>query len=214
MRLRVGLTGGIGSGKTVVGARFAQRGALLIDADRLARDAVAPGGEAFRRIVERWPQALTADGGLDRAALARIVFADPTERAALNAIVHPLVRASGRRLESEAAPNQIVVQEVPLLFETGFERRCDATVLVVADPQTRIARVAARSGLSPGEVERRMSAQIEPAIARERATFTIENDGTLADLNAAADRVWDRLLAIPPSAGRTPPAKPPGSAEI
>jgi len=201
VRLRVGLTGGIGSGKTVVGERFEHNGALLIDADALARQAVAPGSEGLRAVLARWPAVAGPDGDLDRAALAHIVFADGAAREELNAIVHPAVRALGERIEASATQDRIVVHEVPLLFETGFDRRCDATVLVVAPEALRIARVQARSGLAPEEIERRMRAQIDPALACGQATFVIENAGTLEELRAATDRVWERLEGLRSEAG-------------
>lgn len=197
MRLRVGLTGGIGSGKSEVGKVFVALGALLIDADSLARDAVAPNGEGLRRIAARWPDVLAADGSLDRTALANVIFTDPVARDAVNAIVHPIVRARAAELEAAARPDEVVVHEVPLLFEAGFYKQCDANVLVVADAEARVARVAARSGFSPDDILRRMAAQIDPAEARRLATYTIENNGTLADLHAATARVWRALLLAP-----------------
>src|SRR5580704_434423 len=116
MRLRVGLTGGIGSGKTTAGRMLADLGALVIDADELAREAVAAGSPGFERVVARWPGVRAPDGTLDRAALAAIVFADPGERVALNAILHPVVRALAATREAAAGEDQIVVHEVPLLF--------------------------------------------------------------------------------------------------
>jgi dephospho-CoA kinase len=196
VRLRVGLTGGIGSGKTEVGAVFASLGALVIDADELAREAVAPGSEGLRRIAERWPRAIAADGSLDRGTLAAIVFADADARRELNAIVHPVVRALAARRDASAGADQIVVQDVPLLFESGLDETCDATVLVIADERARIARTMARSDLSQAEVQRRMRAQIDPAQAQSRATFTIRNDGSFDDLRAEARRVWEALNAM------------------
>lgn len=193
MRLRVGLTGGIGSGKSEVGRIFGALGALLIDADALSRDAVAPKSDGLSRIAARWPHVLAADGSLDRAALADVIFADPNARDEVNAIVHPIVRARAAELEAGARPDQIVVHEVPLLFEAGFYKQCDANVLVTADAETRIARVMERSRLSREEILRRMAAQIDPAEARRLATYTIENDGTLADLRDATERVWEAL---------------------
>jgi dephospho-CoA kinase len=206
MRLRVGLTGGIGSGKTTAGRMLADLGALVIDADELAREAVAAGSPGFERVVARWPGVRAPDGTLDRAALAAIVFADPGERVALNAILHPVVRALAATREAAAGEDQIVVHEVPLLFETGFDRLCDATVLVTAERAHRILRAAARSGLTVAEVERRMDAQIEPAEARDRATVTVDNDGTLGDLRASIADVWGLLLAIPAEPFRNRPA--------
>jgi dephospho-CoA kinase len=193
VKLRVGLTGGIGAGKSEVGRVFARLGAVVIDADQLARMAVEPGTPGFELIAKRWPQAIGADGSLDRAALAAIVFADATSREELNAIVHPAVRILGVTLEAAAGPEQIVVHDVPLLFEAGFYRACDANVLVVADKETRIGRLIARSNLDPVEIERRMAAQIEPQRAIELADYTIDNDGTIEALGAAAAEVFADL---------------------
>jgi len=202
MRLRVGLTGGIGSGKSEVASILGSFGALVIDADALAREAVAAGSAGLGLIAAAWPGAISADGTLDRAALARIVFHDSAARDALNAIVHPEVRRLGAEREASAGPDQIVVHDVPLLFEGGFYRQCDANVLVVADKATRIARIVARNGLDPADVERRMSAQIDPDRARELADYVIPNDGTIAALHDATREVYDDLLERIPTASR------------
>jgi dephospho-CoA kinase len=193
MRLRVGLTGGIGSGKSEVARILAGLGALVIDADALAREAVAPGSRGLERIAEKWPAAIALDGTLDREALAAIVFRDGGARDELNAIVHPEVRRRGAEREASAGPEQVVVHDVPLLFEAGFYRFCDANVLVVAEAETRIGRVVARTGFTPQEVERRMKAQIDPERARELADYTIENDGTIAALAQATADVFEDL---------------------
>ena len=202
MRLRVGLTGGIGSGKSEVARVFADLGALIVDADALARDAVAPGSAGLARIAERWPAAIAADGSLDRAALAAIVFADGSARDDLNGIVHPEVRRLGALAEAAAAPDRIVVHDVPLLFEGPFYRQCDANVLVVADEETRMARIVARSGFSPEDVKRRMAAQIDPDRARELADYTIENEGTIDALGVAVREVYDDLCSRLPAVSR------------
>ncbi|MBD5654251.1 MAG: dephospho-CoA kinase [Candidatus Eremiobacteraeota bacterium] len=209
MRLRVGLTGGIGSGKSEVGKVFAELGAFVIDADALAREAVARGTAAHRAIAERWPRALGANGDLERAVLADIVFRDRAARDELGAIVHPEVRRLGAERELAAGPEQIVVHDVPLLFEAGFYRRCDASVLVVADPQTRVERIVARSGLDPEETRRRMNAQIDPERARELADYTIDNDGTVGALRDAVRDVFEDLLLRVPAVSR--PSSPKAS---
>ena len=163
---------------------------------------MAPGTSAHRRIAERWPQALGPSGDLERAALANIVFRDSAARDELAAIVHPEVRRLGAECEAEAGPEQLVVHDVPLLFEGGFYRRCDATVLVVADRSTRVGRVVARSGLDPAEIERRMNAQIDPERARELADYTIDNDGTVGALHDAVREVFDDLQLRVPTASR------------
>ncbi len=193
-KLRVGLTGGIGSGKSAVAAIFAERGATVIDADVLARDVVAPGTEGLRDIAAAWPEAIGADGALDRAALAAVVFADETARAQLNAITHPRVRARAYALECEA-PDGIVVHVVPLLFEGQFSRACDRTVAVIAPDEARIARVIARDATRREAVERRMAAQIDPSEARACADYVVENDGDLDDLRERAIAVYEALQA-------------------
>jgi len=191
-KLRVGLTGGIGSGKSVVAAIFAELGATVIDADVLAREVVAPGSDGLREIAATWPGAIGRDGALDRAALAAIVFANDAERARLNAITHPRVRARADALE-RAAPDGIVVHVVPLLFEGEFWRRCDRTVVVIAPEDVRIARVVARDAVEREAVERRMAAQIAPGLARERADYVLENGGDLGGLRERAHAVYEAL---------------------
>jgi len=170
MRLRVGLTGGIGSGKSEVARLFAGFGALVIDADALARAALAPGSPGLGRVAARWPEAIGPNGELDRAALAAIVFRDGGARDELNAIVHPEVRRLGAELEATAGADQIVVHDVPLLFEAGFYRQCDATVLVVAEKDTRVGRIVARNGLSPEEVVARLESVVRAKMADQPHT--------------------------------------------
>jgi dephospho-CoA kinase len=192
-KLRVGLTGGIGSGKSAVAALFGERGAAVIDADVLAREVVAAGSDGLREIGARWPQAIGAGGELDRAAMAEIVFADDAARAQLNAITHPRVRARASELERKA-PDGLVVHVIPLLFEGDFWRSCDRTVLVAAPAEVRIARVVARDATERAAVERRMAAQIDPALARSRADYVVENDGDLGDLRERSTEVYDALV--------------------
>jgi len=193
VRLRVGLTGGIGAGKTEVARIFGELGALVIDADEMARLAVAPGSEGLEQIRARWPQVIAADGTLDRPALAALTFDDAATREALNAMVHPLVRKLAAEREAHAKPHQIVVHDVPLLFESGFCDQCDANVVVVAPPELRIERVQARSNLSRDKIERRMAAQIDPQDARKRADYVIENDGSLEHLRERTRAVYQTL---------------------
>ena len=190
---RVGLTGGIGAGKSAVADVWRERGAAVVDADVLAREAVAPGTRGLGEIALRWPQVIAADGTLDRAALARIVFADESERAVLNGIVHPRVRALARARDSEAPDGALLVHVVPLLFEGEYWRTVDATVVVIAPDEERIARVMARDALDRASILERMRAQIAPAEARRRATYAIDNDADLATLRARANEIYDRL---------------------
>ncbi len=202
MRIRVGLTGGIGAGKTEVAKIFAALGALVINADSLAREALAPGGAILERIALRHPGAVAPDGTLDRAALAAIVFRDESAREAVNAMVHPYVRERAFALEREATADQIVVHEVPLLFEAGFYHFCDANIVVIADDVMREERVAARSGFAPDDIRRRMRAQIDPSRACELADYTIVNDDSLAALQDAVRDVFDDLQTRLPTRSR------------
>ncbi len=192
-KLRVGLTGGIGSGKSAVASVFHEHGATVIDADVLAREVVAAGSDGLREIAARWPEAIGDGGELDRAAMASIVFADGAARTELNAITHPRVRARAAELEREA-PDGLVVHVIPLLFEGDFWRSCDRTVLVAAPDEVRIARVVARDATERAAVERRMAAQIDPALARARADYVVENDGDLDELRERSRRVYQALI--------------------
>jgi dephospho-CoA kinase len=191
--VRVGLTGGIGAGKSAVARLFADWGATVIDADRLARDAVAPGSSGAAAIAARWPHVMTPAGEIDRAALSRIVFADPAQRAQLNEIVHPRVREAAAAREAQLPPGALVIHEVPLLFEGDFWRTLDANIVVIAPPAIRIARVIARDGVGAADVEARMAAQIDPQAAVALADFVIDNDGDAARLAERARRVFAAL---------------------
>lgn len=191
--MRVGLSGGIGAGKSLVASYFAEYGALVIDADRSAREALDPRTAGLARVGDRWPETIV-DGRLDRPALAARVFSDAAALAELNAIVHPFVRERAAQLEASAGPGQLVVHDVPLLFEAGFYLRCDANVVVVAERETRIVRIVARNGWTRDEIDRRMRAQIDPDRAIELADYTIVNDGTLDALRSESREVYDDLL--------------------
>jgi len=191
--LRVGLTGGIGSGKSEVARILRGLGANIVDADALAREVVAPGTPGFAEVASRWPE-VVRDGQLDRAALATIVFSDARELAALNAIVHPRVRARAEEIERDLGDG-INVHVVPLLFEGDYWKACDVTVVVVAPREQRIARVMTRDGTGIDDIERRMAAQIDPHDASRRADYTIKNDGSLSDLEKATAEVWASLQA-------------------
>ena len=192
--LRLGLTGGIGSGKSEVARVFALRGALVIDADALAREAVAAGSEGLHAVAALWPNVMGADGTLDRAALAQIVFNDNRARECLNATIHPYVRRRASEIEAGALPRQLIVHEVPLLFETEYDRLVDATLVVIAPQAQRISRVMQRDSVSEAHVRARIAAQIAPADARARATYVIENDAGLEQLLERANAMYDRVL--------------------
>jgi dephospho-CoA kinase len=194
--VRVGLTGGIGAGKSAVSAILSDLGAFIVDTDVIAREVVAPNSDGLREIARVWPQAVRG-GALDRGALADVVFADPTARERLNGLLHPHIRRIAFEREGRAKPGQLVVHVVPLLFETGYDRLVDKSVLVVAPLEQRIARIVARDKLDEARVRARMAAQIEPDRARGVADFVIENDGNLNHLRERTAAVYAALEGTP-----------------
>jgi dephospho-CoA kinase len=195
--LRIGLTGGIGSGKSTVARLLAERGAEVIDADVLAREVVAPGTPGLAAVVEAFgPRVLTADGALDRPALAVVVFGDPDARARLDGIVHPLVRARARELIAAMPPDAVVVQDIPLLVETGQAGSFDLVLVVEADVGTRVARLVDR-GLPEEDARARIAAQATDEQRRAVADVVLDNSGSTADLAAQVDRFWADRVASP-----------------
>ncbi|MCM0674418.1 dephospho-CoA kinase [Micromonospora phytophila] len=193
--LMVGLTGGIGSGKSAVAARLAERGAVVIDADRVAREVVAPGTEGLAEIVAAFSErVLDPAGALDRAALGAVVFADESARRRLEAITHPRVRARTAALVAAAAPDAVVVNDVPLLVEVGLAPTYHLVVVVQAAVATRLARLARDRGMERAEAERRIAAQADDARRRAAADVVLTNDGSLAELHAAVDALWRERL--------------------
>lgn len=190
--MRVGLTGGIGSGKSEVARILESLGAYVIDTDKLAREAVAPGSDGLRQIARIWPSAVRGDA-LDRPALAQIVFNDPAARERLNAIVHPHVRRLADEAERFAQRGQMIVHMVPLLFETGYDARVECSIVVIAPENERIRRVVQRDGLSEEQVRTRMASQIDPETARSRATYVIENTGDLSQLRQRTRELYEAL---------------------
>ncbi|MGN6403979.1 dephospho-CoA kinase [Sinomonas sp.] len=200
--LRVGLTGGIASGKSEVSRRLAELGAVLIDADLLAREAVEPGSEGLAEVVRAFgPGILQDDGALDRAALGALVFADPERRDQLNAIVHPRVRARAAELMAAASDEAVVVQDIPLLVETGQAGSFDVVVVVDAPDEVRIRRLAERNGMTPEDAAARMATQATREERLAAADHVIENSGSLDELRAAVDRLWHEVLV--PAAATT-----------
>jgi len=193
--VQIGLTGGIGSGKSTAAARFAELGALVIDADALAREVVEPGTDGLAAVVAEFgEQVLDADGRLDRPALARLVFGDEAARGRLNAIVHPRVRASTAGLIAAAPPGTVVVQDVPLLVETEQAGAYDLVVVVEAPEERRVQRLAADRGMSAEDVRARMASQATDEQRRAVADVVLVNDGTPEDLRAKVDALWaDRI---------------------
>jgi len=192
---RIGLTGGIASGKSTVARLLAEKGVPVIDADALARRVVEPGSPALAEIAARWPS-VVEDGRLDRKALAAIVFSDPAERKALEAITHPRIRAEAERrfAEAEAAGAPQAVYEAALLFENDLDRELDATILVAAPIEQQIERLRARDGLDRRAAEERLRAQLPLEEKRARATFVVENDADLETLRRRVDAVWDEVV--------------------
>jgi dephospho-CoA kinase len=191
----VGLTGGIGSGKSAVARRLAELGAVVIDSDRLAREAVAPGTDGLAEVVARFgTQVLGPDGALDRAALGRVVFGDEAARRDLEAIIHPRVRARTAELAAAAPADAVLVNDVPLLIEAGLAGRYELVVVVFADEATRVARLARDRAMTESEARARIAAQATDEQRRAAADVAIVNDGTLDDLRAAVDEVWRTRL--------------------
>ncbi len=191
--LVVGLTGNIGSGKSTVARLLAARGVPVIDADVLAREAVAPGSPALAAIVARWgPGMRAADGSLDRAALRRIVFANPTDRAALDTIVHPAVKAGRDALLAAARDRgeRVVVCDIPLLFETGIEKDVDVVMLVDAPAELRLARLMHDRHLARNEALAMIDAQLLSESKRAKSDYVIDNDGTQDALAERVDETW------------------------
>ncbi|WP_343447703.1 dephospho-CoA kinase [Micromonospora schwarzwaldensis] len=194
--LKVGLTGGIGSGKSAVAARLAALGAVVVDSDRLAREVVAPGTEGLAEVVAAFSdRVLGPDGALDRAALGALVFGDETARRRLEAITHPRVRARAAALVAAAPADAVVVNDVPLLVEVGLAPTYHLVVVVQTAVPTRLARLSRDRGMAPAEAERRIAAQADDARRAAVADVLLTNDGALTDLHDAVDDLWrDRLL--------------------
>lgn len=191
---RIGLTGGIASGKSTVARLLEARGVPVIDADQIARQVVEPGSPGLAAIRSRWP-GVVRDGALDRKALGAIVFADPAERRALEAITHPLIRTEAARRFARAreAGASVVVYEAALLFENDLDRELDATILVAAPVEAQIERMRRRDGLSQEEAEARLRAQMPLDEKRRRATFVVENDGDLERLERRVSSLWSEI---------------------
>jgi len=194
--LSVALTGNIASGKSTVGAVWAARGARVIEADALARLAVAPGTEVLEQIADRWGRdVLLPSGELDRSAIREIVFRDPDERLWLESVIHPVVgrlRAEEAAAEADAGAD-VVVSDIPLLFEGGLEDRFDLVVLVDAPEAVRRTRLIELRGLDPDSADRIIAAQMLSALKRDRADIIIDNVGSLADLERRAREVWTTI---------------------
>ncbi len=194
--IRVAVTGGIGSGKSTVTELLAERGAVVIDADAIAREIVQPGEPALDEIVAEFGRGiLTPGGALDRATLAAVVFDDADKLAALNAIMHPRIGRRSAELLAAAPPDAVVVYDMPLLVEQGLTSGWDSILVVEADEDDRIERVRRSRGLTEAEVRARMAAQASDGERRRFADAVVRNDGDLADLAADVAEFWERSVA-------------------
>lgn len=197
--IRVALTGGIASGKSYCTARFASRGVPVVDADQLAREVVRPGTPGLTAITRRFgTRVLRADGGLDRARLAELVFSDAAGRRDLEAIVHPAVydaiQGWLRRAEIAGAP--LAIADIPLLYETAHDRDFDRVIVVACAPETQLARLVMRNGMSEDDARRRLAAQMPMYEKVKRANYVIKTDGSFADTDSQVDQVLDELSLL------------------
>ncbi|GEL19522.1 dephospho-CoA kinase [Pseudonocardia asaccharolytica] len=189
--LRVGLTGGIGSGKSTVARRLVEHGAVLVDSDVLAREVVAEGSEGLAEVVAAFgAEVVGPDGELDRPRMATLVFADPAARDRLNAIVHPRVRRRSEQLVAAAPAGAVVVQDVPLLVEGGMAPTFPMVVVVHAEAEVRVRRLVAGRGMPESDARARIAAQADDAERRAAADVLLDNSGSPADLEAAVDALW------------------------
>ncbi|KAA1399671.1 dephospho-CoA kinase [Aeromicrobium ginsengisoli] len=194
--LRVGLTGGIGSGKSSVSALLAAHGAVVIDYDLLAREAVEPGSPGLEAIAQRFgPGVIAADGSLDRPALAEIVFADPAALADLNGITHPAIWQLAAAREAAAGADDIVVHDNPLLVEMGAAKHCDVVVVVDVPEDVQVARLVESRGMSEDEARARIAAQASRQQRTGAADLVIDNTGPLDELARIVGGTWDELVS-------------------
>jgi dephospho-CoA kinase len=198
--LKVGLTGGIASGKSTVAEAFARLGAKVLDADKVAREVVLPGQPAWRKLQQAFgPEFFLPDGEVNRSKLRRLVFADPEERSKLNAIVHPeVMKEINRRFEqlTTSAQNAVIVVDVPLLLEVKAAHRFDRVIVVYVTESVQIKRLRQRDGLSLEEARRALSTQMALNKKVDYADYVIDNSGTLVETQAHVDKVWQELLIL------------------
>lgn len=194
--MKIGLTGGIGAGKSTVAARLRSLGAVIVDADQLARDVVEPGTDGLAAVVDAFgPQILTADGALDRAALGRRVFADAADRERLNSVLHPRIAALTAERMTALGPERIIVHDVPLLVENRLGAGYHLVIVVHAPAAERLRRLVTDRGMDPGQATARIGAQADDVQRRAAADVWLDNTGAPPRLTEAVDRVWrDRLL--------------------
>jgi len=192
--MRVGLTGGVASGKSTVSAMLEELGAVVVDADVLAREVVAPGTAGLTEVVEAFgPQVLGPDGQLDRAALGALVFADGAQRRVLEGIIHPRVRRRAAEIEAAAPAGTVVVHDIPLLVETGQADAFDVVVVVDVPRETQLERMTALRAMSREDAEARLAAQASREERLAAATYVVDNTGTLDQLRERVAEVYSRL---------------------
>lgn len=196
--LLIGLTGGIGAGKSSVSAALARRGAVVVDADAIVKELQQPGTEVFGEMVERFGSGIVAeDGSLDRAAVAEVVFTDPQALADLGAIVHPRVHTEiERRIAEQEGTDRVVVLDIPLLAEAGWPGLV-ATIVVDLDPEIAVERLVAHRGFSEADARNRIANQIEREHRLSKADLVIDNHGDAAGLEAEVDRAWSWIHTLP-----------------
>ena len=193
--MRVGLTGGVASGKSTVSAMLRDLGAVVVDADALAREVVEPGTPGLDAVVDEFgSDVLTDDGRLDRSKVGALVFADPSRRAALEAIVHPLVRARATEIEEAAPAGVLVVHDIPLLVETGQATSFDAVVVVDVPEEVQVERAMRERGWTEAEARARVEAQASRADRLAAATHVVENSGDVEDLRQRVTEVFEQLV--------------------
>ena len=188
----IGLTGGIGCGKSLAAQYFAELGALVIDADQLARTAIERGSDGFDEVVAIFGDGILKDGNIDRRALGDLIFKDPTAKAQLENIIHPFVRREFEEAVASLKGDQVLVYEIPLLVETKAHERFDVVITVESEMENRVARLRAR-GMHISEIEGRIAAQATREQRIEVADFLIENDGTEDELLRQVENIWDSL---------------------
>lgn len=198
MSVRIGLTGGIGAGKSSVSSILVELGAVLIDADLLAREVVAPGTPGLARVVEEFGEdVLTPNGELDRPAVADIVFGDADAKRRLEAIIHPLVFERIVEIEGQAGPDDVVVHDIPLLAESGRADTFDAVVVVDVPEDVQVERLVRDRAMTPEDAQARIAAQASREERLALATHVIDNTGTLADLRERVLQVWHEIVGEP-----------------
>lgn len=191
------MTGGIGAGKSEVARRLVAHGAVLIDADVLAREVVAPGTEGLAEVIAEFGDVLTPAGELDRPAVGRLVFGDQVARRKLESIIHPRVRTRAAEIEAEAPAGSVVVHDIPLLVETGQADRFDRVLVVDVPPEIQLERLVGERGMSAEEARSRIASQASRDERLAAADLVVDNSGSLADLDRRIDEIWAELTGPP-----------------